>query len=1117
MSSITQFTPTYKLIDKTKNTIVPITIKGDVAGDLLPFRSSCRVSDVIGKAGTYNATLVLRSDDGIFIDNGPILVDENAKFKFLIEIQYFQPKDIGLVTQDNLGFKSRLFRCEISNATIDVGRKGRHISLELTAYDIRLEETLDAERHELFTPKQSFLDRILNANSRRDESIPPATVTVNFTGDTVTSLTPVDKGRSYQLPPTVTIGAPTGGGLQVQATADAVLGTGDESDKVVSYVITNVGDGYAGVETTTVDTPFAGPFFDFGDVGEAGIELPDDERLKQDWIPSKPTTTKILLDEIIDKISRPEIIGSENRDYYYFSEADVINPQRISMTAKQFGEVDSGVTIQDEDIDITGNQSMEKTKQSDFNNRKYKNVLIARGKSGSQTLPQEFGILSSDLNHARFASDYDAFTTYEKGDYVKSGNDRFKSLGDDNTGNTPAASPFAWENLSTSTKGTPWTIDDEVWITSMAGFESNKITGGSGTGAVIRPIFADGIMTGSRITSGGTGYVNGESLLVQVIIGTAPTVTAIVTDGVITGITIVDPGSNLIVGFFTDMNIARGNYDRDDEFNEFEKISVKDVESVEFSDPVDIPSGEIQEGRRWLVFGTGAGDWVGQDNRIAQREGNLWKFSNAPQFIAGTPDTMDVINDLRFGRVYGYNGTSWFPIWSIEGTPKVSSPFHAVETVEKVANRIGLNTAVEFTFNWNTFDLSDILQILLRGVQISNPVGVPLQLLGIDVSSVDNSTTLAAFRTLLGNPTDQDLLDIFGVGNVKNHSSRTLIWNLKLPFPRREITTQVKTYEVGDLIKSPLIDWENLSETIDKNLTGWNRGDETQNLGNLRGVEWWQRSTFLNASKVAQPIPQPINGLADLPFLLCFRDKFDTIVYKEITQRSHARWGKFRVTAGPNAGMKIFDSRIDELFTLLGFTFPDNFFIEQRELTGVKFDWRRVKEVFCVYKGSYDDNFFYKAGQNAFFDTFNEHATQVFKDLSVAFTAGLLDEEEVIVDKAKIAIDDFHFIKDGYISSSDDTEADSRISFVDLPNQTDYVNVKKTILPRLLSRKQFHPEIQITDCIGNVRLRAGQSYTLNDSTVSEPTKLTPIEVIHIDDGNGYNNQLTSIRKYEDPG
>ena len=302
-----------------------------------------------------------------------------------------------------------------------------------------------------------------------------------------------------------------------------------------------------------------------------------------------------------------------------------------------------------------------------------------------------------------------------------------------------------------------------------------------------------------------------------------------------------------------------------------------------------------------------------------------------------------------------------------------------------------------------------------------------------------------------------------------------------------------------------------------KNLTCWNRGNETQNLGNLRGVEWWQIATFLNASKVAQPIPQPINGLADLPFLLCFRDKFDTIVYKEITQRSHARWGKFRVTAGPNAGMKIFDSRIDELFTLLGFTFPDNFFIEQRELTGVKFDWRRVKEVFCVYKGSYDDNFFYKAGQNAFFDTFIEHATQVFKDLSVAFTAGLLDEEEVIVDKAKIAIDDFNLSKDVYISPSDYTKADSRISFVDLPNQTDYVNVKKTILPRLLSRKQFHPEIQITDCIGNVRLRAGQSYTLNDSTVSEPTKLTPIEVIHIDDGNGYNNQLTSIRKYEDPG
>jgi len=670
MSFITQFTPTYKLIDKTKSTIVPITIKTDTTGDLLPFRSSCKVSDVIGKAGTYNATLVLRSDDGIFINNGPILVDEFAKFRYLIDIQYFQPKDIGGPGQDNLGFKSRLFRFEISNATIDAGRKGRHVSLELTGYDIRLEEILDAERHELFTPKKSFLDRITNTDTRNgsDEELTEATATGTVllgTGspvdtDKVASITPDTKGRSYQLVPDVTIAPPTGTGLQVQATAIAVLGTGDDFDKVVSYTITNEGDGYSFDPAITVDAPPKGVFFLINDTGETSIDLPDDERTKQDWIPSKPTRTKVLLNEIIDKVSKPEIIGSLNRDFFYFTIPDSINPQKFTAVAKQFGEIDSGVIIQDKDI-VTENDALEKTKQSDFNNRKYKNVLIARGKAASQTFPPEFGRLSSDLNHARFASNFSLFTTYLEGDYVKSGFDRFKSLGDNNIGNTPAASPFAWQNLSTDTGGTPWTIDPEIWIASMAGFELNKITASPGTGEVIRAVVRDGGVIGGRIESGGTGHNIGDTLTIT---GTGTGATGTVAtvsgpNGAITGLTITTPGTDWFVGFFTDMNITRGNYDRDDEFDEFEKVSVKDIESFQFSDPDDIPDqDEIADSRRWLVNG-GSGEWAGQNQKIAQREGDEWKFSNAPVGVPapGTPtkptsfSIRDIVNDLSLGRV----------------------------------------------------------------------------------------------------------------------------------------------------------------------------------------------------------------------------------------------------------------------------------------------------------------------------------------------------------------------------------------------------------------------------------------------------------------------------------
>lgn len=1107
MSFITQYTPTYKLIDKTKDTVTPIDIEGDPTGNLLPFRSSCRISDIIGKAGTYNATLVLRSADNIFIDHGPRLTDELAKFKFLIDVRFFQPKDIGLPGQDNLGFKSRLFRFEISSSTIDKGRKGNHISLELTGYDVRLQENLDAQRLELFAPKNAFINRVLNVNTR-SATIPAATGTVVLgTGspvpvDQIESVTIVDGSRGHQFPPNVVFSDPTGTPPLVTATGKANI----ENGVVKSVTMIDNGDGYAlsPLPTVTFTAPPKGPAFFLGDV-----DLPDDERLKQDWIPSKPTPTKNLLDEIMVKVSRPDIIGSNNEDFYHYTDADEINPNIFTVVAKKFGETDSGVTLQDKDT-TNQNQTIEQTKQSDFNNRKYKNVLIARGKAATQTFPQDFGILSSDLAHARFASVWSAIVEYLQKDYVKFGFDRYKALSDTVFGESPASTPAKWENLSTSTKGTPWTIDPEVWIASMAGFTLNKISGGSGTGADIRLVVEDGGVIGTRIISGGIDFVNNESLTFEGT-GTGAAGTAIVSGGVIIGVNITTPGINWFVGFFTDMNIARGNYDRNDQFDEFEKVSVKDIESFQFSTPNDIPSGEIATGRRWLVNG-GTDDWAGQNQKIAQREGGEWKFSNAPVGGPTNATPRDIVNDLNLGRVLGFNGVSFEDVWNINTNPGTSSPFHPVESVKKVANRNGLNQAVEFTFNWNTFDLSDILSKTLAAVKISIPVGVPLEMFGSDLSTVTQSTTEAQFSVIIGKTASQLLAALGGSGSVKNKASRCLMWNIKLPFNRKKIKTAVKTYEVGNFIKKPLLDFENLHETIDKELEGWNNGYETQNLGNLRGLEWWQMASFLNHAG------DPIDGLADLPFLLCFRDKFDTINYKEITQRSHDRWGKFRVSAGPNTGFKIFDSRVDELFTLLGFTFPDDFRIEQRELTGVKFDWRRVKEIMCIYKGSYDDSFFYKAAQNSYFDTFNEHATQYFKDLAVRFTissqTGILDEENVIVDKAKIAVDDIHFIKDGYVSSATESEPDTRQEFVELPNQNDYINIKEIILPRLLSRKQFHPEYEITDCIGNVRLRAGQSFTLDDSTVTTPTKLTPIKVIHIDDSMGYHCQMTSLRKYE---
>ena len=45
--------------------------------------------------------------------------------------------------------------------------------------------------------------------------------------------------------------------------------------------------------------------------------LPDDNRLRQDWLPTEPVTIKSLLMDVIKRTSAPTVIGSTNRDWYY--------------------------------------------------------------------------------------------------------------------------------------------------------------------------------------------------------------------------------------------------------------------------------------------------------------------------------------------------------------------------------------------------------------------------------------------------------------------------------------------------------------------------------------------------------------------------------------------------------------------------------------------------------------------------------------------------------------------------------------------------------------------------------------------------------------------------------
>jgi hypothetical protein len=150
---------------------------------------------------------------------------------------------------------------------------------------------------------------------------------------------------------------------------------------------------------------------------------------------------------------------------------------------------------------------------------------------------------------------------------------------------------------------------------------------------------------------------------------------------------------------FVDFNIVQVNYDRTDVANEFEAVSIKDIEDF-LTDPALIPTGEIKDGKRWLVNNGAGTPWAGHNNQIAQwdefKEGGAgWQFSVSPV-------TDDTVHARKLGQVLRFDGVAWGVEWDLVSDADKASPFHPVKAIRLAAGPDGVaNSAVEFEFDWN--------------------------------------------------------------------------------------------------------------------------------------------------------------------------------------------------------------------------------------------------------------------------------------------------------------------------------------------------------------------------------------------------------------------------------
>ncbi len=710
----------------------------------------------------------------------------------------------------------------------------------------------------------------------------------------------------------------------------------------------------------------------------ADIELPDDNILNQNWLSQGPITAHRSLVEIIERLANPAVVGGTFTDFYYFFEPDAAATATIFIKAEEFGARSSGVIL---DVLGPSGTTDEKEQSIQTDNLKFKNVVIARGANSAHRLPMEHTRFASDVEHAKVSLAYNAGTTYALGEYVQF---------DVGSGVIQLFKSLVASNLNNQPD-----ISPTEWL--------NLST---------TTIFSPWTNDADDWTTNSAGHASPPSPF---------------------------------VGLAVDMNVARADYDRTDVYNEFETISFKWVTKVGVNDPSSEPSAEIFEGQRYIVGASPTGDFAGQATKLAQYDTSVtpavWRFSNSPIFVAGSPPQQDSVLDLDTGQIYKWDSSAWVVAWTLSTDAGISSPLHPIKSIANVTGATGVASAIEFEYDWDT------------------------------------------------------------VADTQNQASRGAWWNLWFPFPRQANASPV--IPVGDLYKQPILDFNNLDLTP-KGLSGWNNGEDSEDLGTLRGINVKMRLSLRDSSS------DLIDFVYDMPIVWWFIDKFDRIVYTETKIRRNGEWDSIVFPAGPEAKMQLYDNRIDELVTLLGYTLPFNFFLQEKEYTGVRFDWRNVKGMGCFYKDAYDENFFYKNAETDLFDNFIQHITQVGLQLLSGFEAPIAN---VVVDTAKLAFDEFTFLKDAYVSSRASEEIDSRQKLVSVTSQSDYLNMS-TIAEGVEVRDAFFPQFQTLDAYGDVRLRLGLTFVAQGTRVpNSPLTMVVGEVTHEITQNGYRVQVIGVNKF----
>ena len=788
------------------------------------------------------------------------------------------------------------------------------------------------------------------------------------------------------------------------------------------------------------------------------IDIPNNESLQFDYKPTSPKPIGELLDNVIDRIEQAGPLGGVFKNFFYHTFADPISTNVVNIFFQEFGLNDSGVVIDpDNDQDASPNDKAIMT-----SNKKRKKIALVKFGLRSGSLRMEHTRFASNFIHASNRSEWVPSQVYLEGDVVK--------LTDNSI--SPNIIRFFEASNDITSIVTP-DEDNTNWFEDFS---------------VIPPFSGNAFYTVNEVvtfeTGGATNYffantANGPSPVTPNLSGDWTSTQFARPASRYAGFTTYTPFTNDLfnsqrnlaaidsppagyVGYALDWNYERILNDIPDYTNRFKIVTGKSIRRIENTPPIGLDR-ELYDGFRVLVGTAPTGVFAGHANQIAEFVRDVFQ-GISPEFRFSDDPVTDEMIPLNHetGNALRFDGVNWVTAWTIADNGK-PAPVHLVRSMQLVKGSSGIpGQALEQRFDWKEF---------IEGGENNNRTSRGAWYHDMYLKPISDSIS-----TNLGGTYGGD-------GSV---------------FP-----------------SNPRINHINLNQNR-KGLIGYNRGLDSEDMGRITEHSFKTKLGIFRSSDDSQKSL----GKKNIPMVYWRKDFNSRFFFKDFSIPENNEFFTVDVKLPPFGPTNLYFNRIDELSDVLGFTLPFDFFIQEKEFSGVRYEFRKNDSWGYFMKGSYNDIGMYTGCYKNYIDRYIEAGTQLIPDIlqfinEIATGQDFSDFESTSsdIDHTTLTTDEEYYVKEGYAIFPTDSVDDPRTDWIQMQEETDYLTARAKANSAVI-KNDFYPNERHVAIGTNLDIQYGQQVTETGSRVPGGSLTSVVSYKEeIYDNKGTNTRLFLVRKF----